>query len=109
MLGPWLRHQERPGSVGRRIAQHVEADASAQLVDARRQLAPEPPLLAVPGTAAEGGFGEHPHAGVCAGAVTSQELRSRPGSLWFSALLASTLISACHSRRRAWSRSVRCR
>ena len=74
VLGPRLRHAEGPGPVGRRAAQHVEADAAGGAVDARRQPAPVAPLFAVPVAAAEGALRGRSDAGLRAAAVVSQEL-----------------------------------
>ena len=46
-LGPRLGHDEGPGPVGGRAAQHVEADAAGGAVVPRRQPAPVAALLAV--------------------------------------------------------------
>jgi putative flavoprotein involved in K+ transport len=54
VLGPRLRHPEGPRPLGRRAAQHVEADPAGSPVVPRRQPAPVAPLLAVPVAAVEG-------------------------------------------------------
>src|SRR6185503_17540912 len=51
---PRLRHQGRSGTVGRRAAQHVEADGAGEFVVPRRQPDAVAPLLAVPRAAAQG-------------------------------------------------------
>ncbi len=66
-LGPGLQHHQGPGAVGRRAAQHVEADQPEAALDPRRQPAPEPPLLAVPVAATEGALRRPGHAGLRAG------------------------------------------
>ena len=53
-LGPRLGHDQGPGPVGGRAAQHVEADAAGGAVVPRRQPAPVAPLLALPRAAAQG-------------------------------------------------------
>ena len=53
-LGARLRHDQGPGPVGGRAAQHVEADAAGGAVVPRRQPAPVAPLLALPRAAAQG-------------------------------------------------------
>src|SRR6187402_1883784 len=58
--------------MGRRAAQHVEANASEGTVVPRRQPAPVTPLLAVPVAAVEGAHGGYPHAGVWNGAGASR-------------------------------------
>ena len=63
-LGAGLGHQEGPGPVGGRAAQHVEADAAGGAVVPRRQPAPVAPLLAVPRAAAQGAPGGDRHAGL---------------------------------------------
>ena len=64
VLGPRLRHDQGPRSVGGRAAQHVEADPGGEPLDARRQPAPVAALLAVPGAAAEGPVRGHRHPGL---------------------------------------------
>ena len=63
-LGAGLGHEEGPGPVGGRAAQHVEADAAGGAVVPRRQPAPVAPLLALPRAAAEGAAGGARHAGL---------------------------------------------
>jgi putative flavoprotein involved in K+ transport len=53
-VGPRVRHQVRPRAVGRRAAQHVEADARAGAVVSRGKSDAEPALLVVFGVAVEG-------------------------------------------------------
>ena len=73
-LGPGLEHAEGPGPLGRRAAQHVEADAGTAALVPRRQPAPVPALLAIPGAPVEGAPGEHSDAGVRARPFLSQAL-----------------------------------
>jgi putative flavoprotein involved in K+ transport len=80
VLGPGLGHHQGPRAVGRRAAQHVEADAAGSPVVPWRQSASVPALLALPGAAAQGPR-RHPDAGVRAPAGAPPPLRSgrRPG------------------------------
>ena len=56
--------QVRPGPVGGRAAQHVEADAAGGAVVPRRQPAPVAPLLALPRAPAQGAGRGPRHAGL---------------------------------------------
>ena len=73
-VGPRLGHDQGPRSLGGRAAQHVEAHPAAEPVVPRREPAPEPVLLAVPGAAAQGPPGGHPDAGVRAAGVAPHVL-----------------------------------
>ena len=55
---------QRPRPLGRRTAQHVEADAAGGAVVPWRQPAPVAALFAVSGAAAQGAHGGHPDAGL---------------------------------------------
>ena len=61
-----------PGPVGRRAAQHVEADPAGGALVPWRQPAPVAPLFAVPVAAAEGPLRRRPDACLWAAAVASQ-------------------------------------
>ena len=63
-LGPRLQHHQGSRTVGRRAAQHVEADAAGGAVVPRRQPAPVAPLFAVSVAAAQGANGRHSDAGL---------------------------------------------
>src|SRR5260370_39034985 len=80
MLGPWLRRRQRPRRVGGRVAQHVEADATAGPVVPRRQSAPLRALFLISRAAAQGAHGRSPDAGLRAAAGPSQELKSTGSS-----------------------------
>ena len=53
-VGPWVGHRARPGTVGGRTAQHVEADATTRAVVPRRQSRPVATLLVLPGAPTQG-------------------------------------------------------
>ncbi len=67
-------------TVGRRVAQHVEADPAAESLVPRRQPSAVAPLLAVPVAAVEGTDGRNPDAGVRprAGDDTSRTIGGKP-------------------------------
>ena len=73
-LGPGLEHDQGPGPMGRRAAQHVEADAAGGAVVPWRQPAPVAPLFAVPVAAVQGADGRHRHAGLWSSEGPSSEL-----------------------------------
>ena len=77
VLGTRLGRAERPGSVGRRAAQHVEADAAAGSVVPRRQPPPLPPFLARPRASNQGADGVPSDARLRAAARSSHALRIR--------------------------------
>src|SRR6266404_2529261 len=60
--------------MGRRAAQHVEADAAGGPMVPRRQSAPVAPLLAVPLPAVDGALRGHPDAGLWSASRPSQGL-----------------------------------
>ncbi len=64
MLGTWLRDHLRPWSLGRGIAQHVEADATGGAVVSRRKPGAVALLLAVPVAPAKGPHGAVADAGL---------------------------------------------
>ena len=78
VLGSRLRHHQGPRPVGGRAAQHVEADAGAEPLDARRQPAPVATLFAIPRAAAQGPDGRHPDPGLRAAGGPPSELRHAP-------------------------------
>src|SRR5438045_8591349 len=61
--------------MGRRTAQHVEADSAGSPMVSRRQPAPVAPLLAIPFPTAEGALRGHPDAGLWPATRPSQGLR----------------------------------
>ena len=74
-VGPRLGHPEGPGAVGGRAAQHVEAHPAGGAVVPRRQPAPVPVLLALPGAAAQGPVRGDPDAGLQAGGGAPPQVR----------------------------------
>ena len=76
VLGPRLEHRQGSRPLGRRAAQHVEADPAGRAVVPRRQPAPVAALFAIPVVAAQGAHGGHPHAGLRTAAGSSSGLRS---------------------------------
>ena len=73
-LGARLQYDQGPRSMGRRAAQHVEADAAGGPMVPRRQSAPVAPLLAVPLAAVESALRAHPDAGPWPASRPSQVL-----------------------------------
>src|SRR5581483_5960002 len=73
-LGARLEYDQGPRSMGRRTAQHVEADAAGRTMVSWGQPAPVPPLLAVPFPAVESALRGHRDAGLWPASCLSQGL-----------------------------------
>ncbi|MFO7629312.1 MAG: NAD(P)/FAD-dependent oxidoreductase [Prochlorococcaceae cyanobacterium] len=73
-VGPGLRYPQGPGALGGGATQHVEAHPGGEPLDPRRQSAPMPPLLSLPGPAAQGPPGGACHARLWASHQPSQGL-----------------------------------
>ena len=87
MLGARVGHHQGPRPVGGRTAQHVEADAGAEPVDAWRQPAPVAALFAVPVLADQGPGWKtfQPRSTACKRSITCRETEAnresaKPGS-----------------------------
>jgi hypothetical protein len=76
VLGTGLGHHQGSRPVGRRAAQHVEADGAGKHVVPRRQSAPVTALFPLPVAAAESPHGRHSNPGIWPGGGASRALIS---------------------------------